>query len=124
MVIWYCGEVRFIYKMLPIANEILQHRRQQANREFVLCRKNLRHELNINNIPENRFKELFRINKEMFAELCQLLTPHVPEPKYLNRDVTLPQKLLVALRFYATGCYQRSIGEDFNLAVAQTSVHR
>lgn len=58
----------------------------------------------------------------MFAELYGLLAPHVPEPRYLERDITVTQKILVVLRFYATGCYQRSVDEDFNLAV--TSVYR
>ena len=108
--------------MLPIFNEVI--RRRQENVRFTRRRKQLRAEFNIENIPEARFIELFRINKAMFDELQRLLTPHIPEPRYINRDVLVSVKVLVALRFYATGSYQRCIGEDFNLSISQTSVHR
>lgn len=108
--------------MLPIFNEVIRRRRD--NRFYRQRRRILRHEFSIENIPDQRFLELFRIDKAMFGELCRLLAPHIPQPRYIHRDISLEQKVLVALRFYATGCYQRSIGEDFNLAVSQTVVHR
>lgn len=107
--------------MLPIVHEFL---RRQNNREFTRRRRNIRRDFNVHNVPDERFKELFRFNKEMFFHLCVLLEPHIPECRYRNRDVSIQQKILVALRLYATGCYQRSIGGDFNFAVSQTSVHR
>lgn len=33
-------------------------------------------------------------------------------------------QILIALRFYAVGCYQRAIGQDLFLAVSQPTVSR
>lgn len=107
--------------MLPIVHEM---RRLHENLQFKRHRRRLRREFNVGQIPDARFKELFRISKEMYAELCDFLMPYVPEPRYANRDIDLAMKLLVTLRFYATGAYQRTIGGDFTLGVSQTSVHR
>lgn len=110
--------------MLPIFREVAhQEENRITNLSLRRKRNRIRSELNLNELSEHRFKELFRVNKALFAFLCDELTPHLGQPRY-RTGVTPQQKILVALRFYATGCYQRSIGGDFYLGVSQTSVHR
>lgn len=110
--------------MLPIANEILRRmHRNDVNNQLKNKRKFIRTSFSLETLSEERFIELFRLNKAIFYRLENELQPFITEPKYNNR-VSVRQKLLVALRFYATGCYQRAVGEDLNLGLSQTSVHR
>lgn len=109
--------------MLLFRELVQQEQRRQFNQDLRAKRKRLRAEMNINMLSEDRFIELFRINKALFQLLYERLTPHLAEPRYQS-GVTPRQKILVALRYYASGCYQRSIGEDFHLGVSQTSAHR
>lgn len=109
--------------MLPFREIVQQEDLREINRALRARRRRVRDELNINILSDCRFIELFRINKPMFELLCDRLAPHLREPRY-RTGVTAKQKILVALRFYASGCYQRSVGEDFHLGVSQTSAHR
>lgn len=52
-----------------------------------------------------------------------MLQPHLHQPTR-NHGISIQIMVLTALRFYATGSYQRSIGQDFNFGLSQTSVHR
>lgn len=110
--------------MLPIFNDILRlFHNDEQNEALRLKRKNLRRNFTIDILSEARFIELFRVSKQLFQDLYDILSPHLMESRYIC-GVSVKQKLLVALRFYATGSYQRSIGEDFNLGMSQTCVHR
>lgn len=105
-------------------NEILlRNRRQDMNNRLKNKRKSIRSTFSMDTLSEERFMELFRLNKALFYQIENELRPFIEESRYNDR-VTLRQKLLAALRFYATGSYQRGIGEDFNLGLSQTSVHR
>lgn len=106
--------------MLPVVDHFL---RERQNIEFRRKRRLCRDNFDLNNISDNRFRELFRLSKALFYELCNRLRPHLHHPTHRDK-VCVEQKILVALRFYATGGYQRSVGEDFNMAVSQTSAHR
>lgn len=111
-------------KMLPIVNEVLRRRiNQQRNYELRKKRVKVRQNFDLSVLSEERFIELFRLNKTLFRQFVNILRPYLRQRKYIT-GVTVDQKILTALRFYATGCYQRSIGEDFNLGVSQTCVHR
>lgn len=45
------------------------------------------------------------------------------QERLLRKGITLESKFFSALRLYATGSYQRCIGQDFNAGMSQTSVH-
>lgn len=77
----------------------------------------------INILPQERFIELFIVNKQLFWHLVYLLTPHIRHPKYQS-EVTIEQKTLTAVIFYILGFYQHSVEEDFNLGISQTCMHR
>nr|CAI5865444.1 unnamed protein product [Callosobruchus analis] len=75
-------------------------------------------------LPQERFIELFRLNKELCLTLIQMVEPYLQDPVLTLRKVSKDIIVLAALRFYATGAYQRTIGQDLNLGLSQTSVHR
>lgn len=110
--------------MLPIMDHVIRRRRRaQQNQELRIQRRLLREREAPFALPEARFQELFRLNKQLARELCDLLQPHLRRSRYLN-GVTPDLRVLTTLLFYATGSYQRSTGEDFNLGLSQTMVHR
>lgn len=115
--------------MLPIfANRIRRQYRRQLNLPLIQERARIRRETNPFNLSENRFMELFRLNKELTRQLIELIRPHFPHPP-LNHagrgsKVTIEIAVLASLRFYATGTYQRSLGQDFNFGISQTSASR
>lgn len=114
---------RFTIKMLPIFHNILLEANAENNRRLVLYRRQLRDHSNPFAMPERRFIELFRLTIRLVHFLVDLLTPHLA----VNvRRTKVPKeiRILVTLRFYATGGYQRSIGEDFNFGLSQTCAHR
>ncbi|KAJ8912701.1 hypothetical protein NQ315_012255 [Exocentrus adspersus] len=110
--------------MLPIVNEIIRQReRRTQNERLRRERRLLRDRSDPYNLPDDRFIELFRLNKAGTHELEDLIRPHLQRSRYSN-SVPGRIKLFAALRFYATGSYQRSIGSHFNFGISQTVVHR
>ncbi|KAJ8940585.1 hypothetical protein NQ314_010663 [Rhamnusium bicolor] len=59
----------------------------------------------------------------LVRELIHTLTPHLQQP-IIRRGISIEHKVLGALRFYAIGSYQRCVGEELNLGLSQTSIHR
>ncbi|XP_064475419.1 putative nuclease HARBI1 [Ornithodoros turicata] len=73
---------------------------------------------------EQRFRVLFRLPKEGPYALCEELRD-VLRPRTSRRTAfTVETKVLAALRFYATGIYQRSIAQDMAVAIYQSAVSR
>lgn len=110
--------------MLPIVDHFLRRRQEQeAGRRLRIQRRLLRDNSEPFDLPEERFIELFRLTKILTQNLIEQLIPHLDIPKYRS-GISVPTKVLAALRFYATGGYQRSVGEGFHLGLSQTSVCR
>lgn len=110
--------------MLPVQREL--YRRRRENREHVLLRRNMRNLRDASDpfgLPDVRFVELFRLNKDLVRYLFQNLRGAM-EPSIRNSRIVYQQRILICLRFLATGSYQRSIGHDFNLSVSQPVVSR
>ncbi|KYM94038.1 hypothetical protein ALC62_15349, partial [Cyphomyrmex costatus] len=64
---------------------------------------------------------LYRINRDMTRGLINALEPHLP----LRRSpLAIPNelKVLCALNFYAQGSYQKAVGVDCRLSIAQSTV--
>lgn len=115
--------------MLPIFRDrIRMQYRRLLNLPLIQQRARIRRESNAFNLTNNRFIELFRLNKDLARELMELIRPHFPHPPLNNRGrgskVTIEIAVLATLRFYATGTYQRSLGQDFNFGISQTSASR
>lgn len=108
--------------MLPIvAERVEMANRRMANLRLLRQRARIRQENNAFNLPERRFIELFRLNKNLVRELIDLIRPHL-QARVLARGITIENSVLAALRFYATGSYQRSLGQDFNFGMSQSSI--
>lgn len=74
-------------------------------------------------LPDNRFIDLYRLNKDLVHYLFETLMPYLQENRRSTR--LCPQiRILIALRFFATGNYQRGIGEEFLLSASQQAVSR
>lgn len=85
-------------------------------------RRIMRDESDPFSIDDIRFKELFRLNKDMaryvLNDILHLLN---------NRNnLAIPGvlKFFAVLNFYATGTYQRVIGRSFDISMSQQSVSR
>lgn len=113
--------------MLPIVADVIEraarNQRRQENVRLIRHRFQFRLTHSSFELPERRFIELFRVNKNIARQLINQVEPHLVQP-VLRRGITPEISVLAALRFYATGSYQRSIGQEFNLGLSQTSAHR
>lgn len=110
--------------MLPIIHEgILADENRNRNLGLIRRRQELRASSDPFSLSENRFNELFRLNKRLTRRLIEDIRPYLIEP--VNRkSITVENRVLCALRFFATGSYQRCIGEEYSCGLSQTVVHR
>ncbi|XP_050309733.1 putative nuclease HARBI1 isoform X2 [Anthonomus grandis grandis] len=74
-------------------------------------------------LPDRRFSELFGLNKDLVTYLFNNLVPHLEQEQRQTR-VPRETRILIALRFFATGNYQRGVGEEFILSSSQQVVSR
>lgn len=72
---------------------------------------------------DEQFKKLFRLNKQLVRYLLERLRPVWPV-RGNTRGVTLEVAIFSALRFYATGSYQTSVGQVFTSGMAQSAFHK
>ncbi|KAK5648018.1 hypothetical protein RI129_002910 [Pyrocoelia pectoralis] len=71
-------------------------------------------------LSDTHFLNLFRLTKQMVHYLCMTLSPHLIKTSSLAVD---PEKrIFTALYFYATGSYQRTVVQSWNLSVSQQMV--
>lgn len=70
-----------------------------------------------------RFVDYFRLSKESFRNVLDEITPKLNSGR---RSLALgPEiKLATTLRFLAQGSYQTSVGNDFNISLAQPTVSK
>lgn len=109
--------------VLPIVQHIVRNRRREVNRRLIANRRKLRDQSDPFSLSDARFVELFRLNKELVRRLINILTPYLQE-RTVRRGVAIQNKIFCALRFYATGSYQRCVGEEHHIGLSQTVVHR
>ncbi|XP_046468084.1 putative nuclease HARBI1 [Neodiprion pinetum] len=79
--------------------------------EQTLERKLMRREQDSFDLTNEEFIELYRINPQLAADLIDTLQPSL-------------QRVLTAVRFYATGYYQRPVGDQCDISLSQSSVSR
>ena len=104
--------------MLPIVDALL---RREQNQNLIIRRRELRDGNNPFELPEERFIELYRLNKNAVQYVLGKIDNHMDSCVYIT-SISNVTKLFAALRFYATGSYQRDLGMGYNLS--QTSIHR
>nr|CAD7434847.1 unnamed protein product [Timema monikensis] len=69
---------------------------------------------------EEQFIDLFRISHVMARDQIEALRHHLQ--KEHSHDISVEVQVLAAIRFYSVGCYQRAIGQDWNLALSHISI--
>lgn len=84
-------------------------------------RRSLRDATDPFQIPEARFKELFRFSRDAAHELLEEISPFM---KTGIRNTFIPKsiRLLASLHYYATGSYLRDIGQDFMCAMSKSMI--
>lgn len=100
---------------------------EEANRERMynlrVSKKVMRDESDPFHLPNRRFIELFRLNKDLVANLFNELVPNMQDGLRTTR-IPKESRILIALRFFAVGSYQRSVGEEYLLSASQQTVSR
>lgn len=108
--------------MLPIVHHFnMIHQRNAEIQNKIQTRRQLREDADPFDLPDYLFVKLYRLDKNQAREIIDFLTTHL-KPK-TKREISVVTKVLTALRFYATGNYQRGIGEEHLSSVCQTTVH-
>lgn len=113
--------------MLPInALNILEFEREEELEDIRienLERRLMRDESNPFSIADTRFKELFRLTKDVAQYVLNEIAPNMVQSA---NPVAIPNilKFFGVLRFYATGAYQRVIGRGFDISISQQSMSR
>jgi SpoU rRNA methylase family enzyme len=72
-------------------------------------------------LPNQEFRKLFRLTKDVYQNLVGELTPHLQAGERSTK-LSIDMRVLVALRFFATGSYQKGIGNEFHIAISQQSM--
>lgn len=90
----------------------------------ITLRRNLRDASDPLSVPENIFRGIFRLSRELAHQLIIIVSPHL-------REITRPQiaipeqlKILTCLHFLSQGDYQKSVAQDFLFPMSQSSVSR
>lgn len=100
------------------------HIRRHNRRKLIIIRRNLRDTQDpFRSTTEEQFLELYRFPKH----LCLDFLDKIKHRLFINERqsaLSIPTRFLCALRFFATGSYQRTVGQDFMACMSQTSVHR
>ncbi|XP_067633998.1 putative nuclease HARBI1 [Eurosta solidaginis] len=68
------------------------------------------------------FKKLYRVSPDIVMGLADRLHENLRGQRI--SAISEEQQVLCALRFYATGCYQRPVGEQWGISMSQSSISR
>ena len=81
----------------------------------------MRERLNPFTLDDMEFRRRFRLTKHKVAMVLRMLLPHM---RNLPRRGTLSPRtrIFAALQFFATGSYQRLVGQSADISVSQQSV--
>ncbi|KAI4453243.1 lactate racemase n-terminal domain [Holotrichia oblita] len=103
--------------MNPLQRNLLQNEeRLQRNYELRLQKRVLRDQV-IRLIFEFVI-ELFRLNKDLVQNMLIRVVP-VMQAAVRNRRITAQERILVAIRIFATDNYQPGVGEEYLLSISQ-----
>ncbi|KAJ8911925.1 hypothetical protein NQ315_016266 [Exocentrus adspersus] len=89
-------------------------------RQDVLQRREMRNTVDFFLLTDEKFIDNFRLNKKLCRNLLDALFPHLPHNTHPS-SISGETKVFTALSFYATGSYQRTIGNSFTLSMSQQS---
>lgn len=108
-----------------ILHILINNRRRDGQRNKLrILRRSLRDVQNpFEMTTDEHFVELYRFPKHLCMELIDELKPFLNTTARSNA-ISCHVKILCALRFFATGSFQRSVGQDTLSSLSQTSVSR
>ncbi|KAJ8975632.1 hypothetical protein NQ317_015319 [Molorchus minor] len=112
--------------MLPRIMLAIQARQFQIelNRRLKVSRRLMRDQSDPFLLPDVRFKELFRLNKDMMHYIINHIAPHLHQRRRADGICTI-LKIYSAIIFFACGSYQRrTTGQDYLVSMSQQSVGR
>lgn len=103
---------------------LVQEIEDEERREVLrLERIHLRDHANVFELPESEFRKCFRLSKELVQNLIEQLTPHM-NIGARGTKISIFLRVLAALRFFAQGSYQKCVGNEANVAMAQQTFSR
>ncbi|XP_036345841.1 putative nuclease HARBI1 [Rhagoletis pomonella] len=73
-------------------------------------------------LPPSEFRKLYRVRPGMVADGVERLEDLLKGSRITA--ISAEKQVLCALRFYATGCYQRPVGEQWGISLSQSSTSR
>eukprot|EP00102_Acyrthosiphon_pisum_P019365 XP_016656575.1 PREDICTED: putative nuclease HARBI1 [Acyrthosiphon pisum] len=74
-------------------------------------------------LPDDVFIKNYRLNKNLVRYVINILTPFLIEPTRKSA-LDIQTKVFIALNFFATGSYQRPVGNSHLTFVSQPSVSK
>lgn len=86
-------------------------------------RRALRDHSNPFELPETEFRKHYRLSRDLTRNLIEELTPHLNLGRRSTK-ISVPARIFAALRFFAQGSYQRSVGNEAHVALAQQTMSR
>lgn len=89
---------------LQLLDERVQRLERRAQRRL------LRSTENPFDLTNNEFKELYRLTPDLIFYLMDALKPRLQRTRITG--LSAEKQILSAVRFYATGCFQRPVGEQ------------
>ncbi|KAJ3649496.1 hypothetical protein Zmor_021236 [Zophobas morio] len=99
---------------------VLEHEREENN-YLRRIKRRMREENDPFNLRDDRFMELFRFNKATMRELIELLEPHLILGARVHKT-SKQHRILAAIRFFASGSYQRCVGQDCFVNLSQSQI--
>ncbi|XP_030757741.1 putative nuclease HARBI1 isoform X2 [Sitophilus oryzae] len=72
-------------------------------------------------LSERQFIKIFRLSKDLCRFLIQLLEPYM-RPQRRETDLDVQSRILAALKFYGSGCYQPDVALNKYIDMCQASV--
>ncbi|XP_067625233.1 putative nuclease HARBI1 [Eurosta solidaginis] len=85
-------------------------------------RRRLREVDNPFDLTPSEFRKLYRLSPSLTENIISQLSGQLKGERITA--LSAEKQVLAALRFYATGCYQRSVGEQWGISMSQTSISR
>lgn len=110
---------------MPLNLMLLEEMEQAERREYLkqlnLERRLTRNEISAFEMDNEDFRRTFRLTKDLVYELMHELLPHINNSSHPN-SLSFETKVFTALAFFATGSYQKVIGQNSNIIINQSSV--
>ncbi|XP_071652406.1 putative nuclease HARBI1 [Temnothorax longispinosus] len=83
--------------------------------------KTLRNTIEPFDLTDRQFVKVFRLSKDAVRYLCDVLQCSLQRRR---KGLSVETQIFTALRFFATGSYQKAVGNDYLVSVSQSAVSR